>query len=299
MHIDSEAEQIVQKAEDLINSIHKSDIIELKENRQNEIIVKTVQILCLIKGKAPTWQNARDLLNPLTFKLEFSMTDVGKLRSENIARTVEWLTMYKDILNNPDSQNINQALPKIIEWTNCILSLFKYNYGKKTMENSQTDSFTLPKVRPTAMAEMPESLKLTGTKKEMKSGAQQTLLKSEIRKNQAETNYYYKSNPNAMNSKVTVSKRPVVETKKKQKQLKGRYIPGKIFGLGTDHFSSRPQQMPEIPMAVLRGVGKQKAIILKAMNDEKSNNMGQDNAQVKNSERLGQLLDKFVDPKET
>eukprot|EP01022_Parablepharisma_sp_SALTPOND_P029064 TRINITY_DN72462_c3_g1_i1.p1 TRINITY_DN72462_c3_g1~~TRINITY_DN72462_c3_g1_i1.p1 ORF type:complete len:795 (-),score=80.38 TRINITY_DN72462_c3_g1_i1:672-3056(-) len=197
------------------------------------------------------------------------MTDVTKLRAENIFRAHEWLIMYQNLFNTADLEKLHPAAARLLEWANNILILYKYRYSKAIKPISEPQG--LPKMRRTAGEAA--GLRLTGTKKQFEYGQ-----RTETRKVQTEGEYYVKP-------------QKVVATKKRPN--KGRCVTGKVFALS----GAAQVSQGEVPLAVLRGVGKQKAIIMKPTED-KRRKTNKSESTGKDSGRLGTLLDKFAEPKD-
>ena len=292
--IDEEYYQLIAKAEECINSLHKADIISLKEARQDEAVQKVMQLLCILKGKVPTWNNACYLLNPLTFKIEFSMTDVSKLRAENIARAQEWMNIHHEVLNTPYVEKTSLPAGRLLDWATNVLMLYKYKCGRAYKANPTNDEqVSLPKVLRTAAPRLPGyvNLKLTGTKKQFEAAS--------VRR---QGEYGIRLDPSRQLRSEDIRREDSKGTRKlyrtttkmgDKKGVAGRYITGKTFALSGQFQVNRP----EIPVAILKGVGKQKALIMKAMEDEKAmqNKLGS----AKDSARLGVLLDKLAENKES
>ena len=302
--VDDEYYQTATKAEDCINCLNKSDIIALKESRQSEVVQKVLQLLCIVKGKAPTWQNARELLNPLTFKIEFSIADVTRLRSDNIVRAQEWLSLYREVLNIPYVEKAQPAAAKLLEWAINVLLLYKYKFSKtmtkyiNAMEDYDEEIVSLPKVRKTAGTRVGgfDNMRLTGTKKQFdvskqanENVQQQSKLES-ARKIKSEC-IQREDETSSTRHNPKFSKSVKRGTNNNKKAITGRYITGKTFALSNEFQARRS----EIPFAILKGVGRQKAIIMKPNDDDKSIKNIRSR---KDSAGLGDLLDKLAENKD-
>ena len=225
------------------------------------------------------------------------MTDVTKLRAENITRAYEYLSTYKSTLDGTEIAKINPAAEKIVEWVDCILALFKYKCGK----NQKAGTTMLPKVKQNAMestlGRSNNNLVLKGMQKQVAHAREQ---KTKQRKTQFELESVYYASEYSNNSSP---KQPGVVCRsigdKKKLTKKGRYVTGKMFALT----GAAQLQQKEIPLAILKGLGKQRAYIMKAIGEDGSNSNSvahvtnaASEGYAKDSEQLGDALDKFAEP---
>jgi len=146
MSVETELKQLIVKANECINSIERFDLICLKEKYQDPIIQKTLHLICILKGKAPTKRNAKELLNPLTFKLEFSKIESKTLRPESIIRAYKHLIINKDMLNDKNLRSNYPTIIKLLEWANCILIINKSN-TKNIKQNGKVTPSMLPEIK--------------------------------------------------------------------------------------------------------------------------------------------------------
>lgn len=94
-------------------------------------MVRTVlQLLCVIRGKTPTWESCRELLNPTTFVLEFTHVNISRLRLENICRAYNHLMANKELFNVSLLHNLHPAAVRVLEWVNIAVILYKHRAGK-------------------------------------------------------------------------------------------------------------------------------------------------------------------------
>ena len=75
----------------------------------------------MIKGKTPTQQNSREMMNPIIFNLEFTMMDVTKLKYENVHRAYNYLMANKGSFHIKALQELHPAGKKILEWINIVI----------------------------------------------------------------------------------------------------------------------------------------------------------------------------------
>ncbi len=264
---------------------------------QNDFVQKTLQLLCLLKGKAPTWPNSRALLSPLTFKMEFSMTDVTKLRSENIIRAHEWMNTYRETLNPTYAEKEQPAAGKLLEWAVNIVSMFRYKFdssGKRAHAKTAYEPFGFPKLRHTTVPRANAAdMRLTGTRKQFESAhrpgesSPQRQIRSECVARSVE--------PPQQISKISTGTKTGFGMAKiggKKAMAAGRFVPGKTFALGQDFVAGGR----EVPLAVLRGVGRQKALIMQPGAEEPK--CEGDALSRKDSTKLGALLDKLAENKD-
>ncbi len=66
----------------------KQHLLDLKTSfRPHPLVEKVLLMICLLKGHiAPTWATAKEVLNPLTFKLELSLLDITGLKHGNVLK---------------------------------------------------------------------------------------------------------------------------------------------------------------------------------------------------------------------
>ena len=247
-------------------------------------------LLCLLKGKAPTWASARELLNPLTCQIELAMTDVSKLRPENVGRAQDWLTRHSALLSLVDLTAIHPPAARLLQWVLNVLTLYQYRFLKSAPCGSAfSGREPLPKLRKTAAAGFPghESLKLTGTKKVVEPGSLR-------RGNEAAT----KTPLSRRIRSEDVSREPrrnlrlgsrAVRAVPEKRTASGRYVTGKTFALSQEFALRRA----EIPLAILKGRGDQRALIMKSEADNKD----KPSFNTQPSPRVGELLDKYVEQK--
>ena len=129
LNIEDESLQLLSRIKECINSLKKKDIIELKEQYQNNLIKSILHLLCIIKGKRPTWEHCRELLNPLTFHIEFAQMNIPRLKQENIYRVYNYLIANKELFNT--ISHIHPAAVRILEWINIVVILYKHKAGKE------------------------------------------------------------------------------------------------------------------------------------------------------------------------
>eukprot|EP00826_Nyctotherus_ovalis_P025275 TRINITY_DN1957_c0_g1_i1.p1 TRINITY_DN1957_c0_g1~~TRINITY_DN1957_c0_g1_i1.p1 ORF type:complete len:284 (-),score=33.34 TRINITY_DN1957_c0_g1_i1:125-976(-) len=130
--VEDESCQLQTRAEECIMALKKKDVIELKEQYQNSMVRTVLQLLCVIKGKTPTWESCRELLNPITFVLEFTRINVSRLKLENICRAYNHLIANKELFNTSLLHNMHPAAIRVLEWINIAVILYKHRAGRVT-----------------------------------------------------------------------------------------------------------------------------------------------------------------------
>lgn len=217
-------------------------------------------------------------MNPLTFQIELSMTDLRKLPAENISRTQEFLDENKDVLLISFVSKTQPIAARILEWILDIMLLYKFNFMRKTKVSAySTEHSALPKLRKTMVGFAGnEKLLLTGTKKHFEEGRAN---KTEVCRRLKSENIPRKEILKSQNEEILRKRREAKKTGS------GRYVTGKTFALSKE-FQMRRE---EIPLAILQGKGDQRAIIMKTANQYKS---GREYARADNS-GLGFSIDKL------
>ena len=130
---------------EFINSLDKSDIIRLKEHRDNAGNVEVLKLLCLIKGKTPTWFNSKEILNPLIFNLEFSSVNVENLKKSNVERAYQHFIKHKKMFHGENLSIIDPAARKLLDWVTSNIVMYKHKCYNKS---KNSESSILPVLTP-------------------------------------------------------------------------------------------------------------------------------------------------------
>jgi Uncharacterized protein family UPF0029 len=88
---ESELYNAVNQVESALRALTQSDIIELRSSSSNQLVMKVLQMVCILKGyNASTWNNIKEMLDSRTFKIELGMIDVFKItkRQSHIVRSI-------------------------------------------------------------------------------------------------------------------------------------------------------------------------------------------------------------------
>ena len=98
-------------------------------------------MLCILKGNtAATWSIAKDLLNPLTLKLELSLIDINMLKHRDILR-VHSIMCRSPNLNPQYIARISVGASLLLSWMNNILiiyignKIFKEDHSRTQISN--------------------------------------------------------------------------------------------------------------------------------------------------------------------
>ena len=88
---ESELYNAVNQVETALRSLTQSDIIELRTSSSSPLVMKVLQMVCILKGyNTSTWSNIKEMLDSRTFKIELGMIDVFKIskRQSQIIRNI-------------------------------------------------------------------------------------------------------------------------------------------------------------------------------------------------------------------
>lgn len=100
---EAELYNAVNQVEAALRTLTQSDIIELRTSSTSPLVIKVLQMVCILKGyNASTWSNIKEMLDSRTFKIELGMIDVFKITKrqsmtvrnilkENVKLTPEYL----------------------------------------------------------------------------------------------------------------------------------------------------------------------------------------------------------------
>lgn len=85
---EAELYNAVNQVEAALRVLTQSDIIELRTSSTSPLIIKVLQMVCILKGyNTSTWSNIKEMLESRTFKIELGMIDVFKItkrQSQNV-----------------------------------------------------------------------------------------------------------------------------------------------------------------------------------------------------------------------
>lgn len=112
----------VNQVETSLRMLTQSDIIELRSTSSNPLVMKVLQMVCILKGyNASTWNNIKEMLDSRTFKIELGMIDVYKIskRQSQITRNI-----LKDNPKLTPEAVTRVSLPAatLLSWVNGILT---------------------------------------------------------------------------------------------------------------------------------------------------------------------------------
>mmetsp|Transcript_7197 Transcript_7197/g.7051 ORF Transcript_7197/g.7051 Transcript_7197/m.7051 type:complete len:195 (+) Transcript_7197:67-651(+) len=83
----------INQVENALRTLSQSDIIDLRNQANNQQILKILQMVCLLKGyRTCTWGNIKDMLDSRTLKLELGMIDIFKLTKTQIQMVRQIIT---------------------------------------------------------------------------------------------------------------------------------------------------------------------------------------------------------------
>ena len=119
---ESDLYNAVNQVETSLRTLSQSDIIELRSSSSNPLVMKVLQMVCILKGyNASTWNNIKEMLDSRTFKIELGMIDVYKIskRQSNIVRGI-----LKDNqkLNTENLTRISLPAATLLSWVNGFLT---------------------------------------------------------------------------------------------------------------------------------------------------------------------------------
>ena len=119
---ESDLYNAVNQVETSLRMLTQSDIIELRSTSSNPLVMKVLQMVCILKGyNASTWNNIKEMLDSRTFKIELGMIDVYKIskRQSQITRNV-----LKDNPKLTPEAVTRVSLPAatLLSWVNGILT---------------------------------------------------------------------------------------------------------------------------------------------------------------------------------
>ncbi len=264
------------RAKDSIDGLTNASIIALKESKTNPVVQKAMMALCIIKGKTPTWDSARKILNPLTFKMEVLRTDVEKLRPENVLRAQEWLDEHRDLAKALRAQRF-EAAARVLEWVRLTVvlsrtSVANYNPAARLVR-PKTEAAMVP-MKPAQVANRTQTS--FGVARKLESRFQFE---------------FPDLGPQTRGSRRPL-RQPWIAPATSHEQRRPPILekgPG-LYGETSGDFHA----MPEAPLAILRGRGDKKAIIMKTpSNGKPTRTLGSE----KDSARLLDYLDKLVENK--
>jgi hypothetical protein len=105
-----------------LEGLKSVDVISLKEARDNPMIAKVLHIVCMLRGRQPTGQNIKCMLNPLTLKLELGMTEPCNLSETSVRAVQNLLNDSKYQLNVTAVKTQSEAAGLLLDWVFCMLA---------------------------------------------------------------------------------------------------------------------------------------------------------------------------------
>ncbi|OMJ74993.1 hypothetical protein SteCoe_25950 [Stentor coeruleus] len=119
---ESELYNAVNQVETSLRALTQSDIIELRASSSNPLVLKVLQMVCILKGyNASTWNNIKEMLDSRTFKIELGMIDVFKI-SKRQSQIIRNLLKENPKLTTESLSRVSLPAATLLSWIQGILT---------------------------------------------------------------------------------------------------------------------------------------------------------------------------------
>jgi hypothetical protein len=139
---ESELYNAVNQVETSLRALSQSDIIELRSSSTNPLVLKVLQMVCILKGyNASTWNNIKEMLDSRTFKIELGMIDVYKI-SKRQAQTVRNLLKENQKLTSENLTRVSLPAATLLSW---VLGVMTWYSGRNIVKPAPPEALDIKK----------------------------------------------------------------------------------------------------------------------------------------------------------
>jgi hypothetical protein len=134
---EAELYSAVNQVETALRNLTQSDIIELRSSSSNHLVMKVLQMVCILKGyNTSTWNNIKEMLDSRTFKIELGMIDVFKITKRQ-AQIVRASIKENPKLTPERVSRISLPASTLLSW---VLGILTWYGGRNIVKASPLES---------------------------------------------------------------------------------------------------------------------------------------------------------------
>lgn len=139
---ESELYNAVNQVETSLRALTQSDIIELRASSSNPLVLKVLQMVCILKGyNASTWNNIKEMLDSRTFKIELGMIDVFKITKRQ-SQIIRNLLKENPKLTTESLSRVSLPAATLLSWIQGILT---WHAGKNIVRAAPLENLEMRK----------------------------------------------------------------------------------------------------------------------------------------------------------